>query len=136
MGDHQDIEHLIEKLAEMIKVRNKSYLVLITQGSNEFLEVSAEDSEKIRPSKRSGKTTVLGNLAQIEKDFSNQAPTANEYSHSNWILDSGASAHVTARWSEFASYAPYPITHKETIQTVIATFRQCFKGDSITLNWC
>jgi hypothetical protein len=50
---------------------------------------------------------ILGNfvnLAQTEKGISNQAPS-NEVSRTNWILDSGASAHVTGKLSEFASYA-------------------------------
>jgi hypothetical protein len=37
--------------------------------------------------------------------------------HSKWILDSGASQHVTGRYSSFSSYTPYSYTHKETIQT-------------------
>jgi hypothetical protein len=37
--------------------------------------------------------------------------------HSRWILDSGASQHVTGRYSNFSSYTPYLYRHKETIQT-------------------
>jgi hypothetical protein len=49
--------------------------------------------------KQSGKSMILGNfvnLAQTEKGISNQAPS-NEVSRTNWMLDSGASAHVTGK---------------------------------------
>ena len=38
-----------------------------------------------------------------------------------WILDSGASKHVTGAPDEFISYTPYPSTYKETIQTADGT---------------
>jgi hypothetical protein len=40
---------------------------------------------------------------------------------SEWILDSGASKHVTGSISEFDSYSPYPPTHRGTIQTADGT---------------
>jgi hypothetical protein len=40
---------------------------------------------------------------------------------SNWILDSGASKHVTSTSSEFISYIGYPPTRKEIIQTADGT---------------
>jgi hypothetical protein len=40
---------------------------------------------------------------------------------SEWILDSGASKHVTRSISEFDSYSPYPPTHRGTIQTADGT---------------
>jgi hypothetical protein len=76
-------------------------------------------------SKQSGKTTVLGNfvnLAQTEEGVSNRASMLDGTSCSRWILDSGAPAHVTGRWSEFASYAPHPPMYKETIQTADGTY--------------
>ena len=53
----------------------------------------------------------------------NQAFTSIHNCNSNWILDSGASKHVTGMSSEFASYAPYPYSYKETIQTADGTSR-------------
>jgi hypothetical protein len=76
------------------------------------------------------KNKVLGNfvnLTQTEEGILNRAATLNGTSCSNWILDSGASAHVTGRWSEFASYAPHPPMQKETIQTADGTY-QPIKG--------
>jgi transposase InsO family protein len=51
----------------------------------------------------------------------------------NWILDSGASKHVTGAANEFVSYTPYPSTYKETIQTTDGT-RQPIKGVG-TVKW-
>jgi hypothetical protein len=91
-----------------------------------------KEIEKLRQPKKSmeipkhhGKTTVLGNcvnLAYTEEGISSRAPTLNEISCSRWILDSGASTHVTGRWSEFASYAPHPPMYKETIQIADGTY--------------
>src|SRR6266540_3466730 len=53
----------------------------------------------------------------------NQAFTSIQNCDSNWILDSGASRHVISMSSEFASYTPYPYSHKETIQTADGTSR-------------
>jgi hypothetical protein len=133
MGENRDIEQLLDKLAELFKAKDKDTLILTAKGSGEVLEFSTKDLETLRKANRSaeranqsGKTTVLGNfvnLAQIEEGISNQAPTLDETSRSNWILDSGATTHVTGRWSEFASYAPHPPMHKETIQTADGTYQ-------------
>jgi hypothetical protein len=72
----------------------------------------------------------FANLTQMEEVISNQPPTLKETSCSNWILDSGASAHVTGQWSEFASYSPHPPMHEETIQTADGTY-QPVKGVGI-----
>jgi hypothetical protein len=71
------------------------------------------------------------NLAQTGKSISNQSPS-NEVSSTNWILDSGASAHFTGRLSEFASYTPHPPMHKETIQIADGTY-QPIKGVTLSL---
>jgi hypothetical protein len=84
------------------------------------LDILEEKSSQLKKDpgnpKQSGKTTNLDS-------FVNLAPTSNEVSHSNWILDLGPSTHVTGRRSEFASYAPHPPTHKETIQTTGGTYQ-------------
>ena len=76
MGENQNIEQLLDKLAELLKVKIKDRLIAMAKESNEVLEISTKDLEKIRQSKRSaervvqsGKTKILGNsvnLAQIE----------------------------------------------------------------------
>jgi hypothetical protein len=105
----------------------------MAKGSSEVLEISTNDLDKIRQSKRSAeraiqseKMTILGNfvnLARVESDAPNHASSSNGTSCSNCILDSEASTHVTGKWSEFASYAPHPSTHKETIQTADGTYQ-------------
>jgi hypothetical protein len=109
MGENQRIEKLLEKMTQLIK---------------EIEEL--RESKKIAEVPKQGeKTTALQNcvnLAQAEEGMSNRAPTLDG-TCSNWILDSGASAHVTGRWSEFASYAPNPPMHKETIQTADGTYQ-------------
>jgi transposase InsO family protein len=109
MGENQTIEKLLEKMTQLLKEIEK------LRQSRESAEIP----------KQSGKTTVLGNcvnLAQTEEAISSQAPALNG-TCSNWILDSGASAHVTGKWSEFASYTPHPPMHKETIQTADGTYQ-------------
>jgi hypothetical protein len=109
MGENQRIEKLLEKMTQLIK---------------EIEEL--RESKKIAEVPKQGeKTTALQNcvnLTQAEEGMSNRAPTLDG-TCSNWILDSGASAHVTGRWSEFVSYAPNPPMHKETIQTADGTYQ-------------
>ncbi len=70
----------------------------------------------------SGPTNVdVANLVHSISGNSNQAFMSINSSHSNWILDSGASRHVTGMCGEFASYKPYPFTRKETIETADGT---------------
>jgi len=42
-------------------------------------------------------------------------------SNLDWILDSGATKHVSGMSNEFASYTPHPCTHKEMIRTANGT---------------
>lgn len=57
---------------------------------------------------------MLGNLVNLAR------PSTRKIQE-NWILDSGASRHVTGASSELASYVPFPPTCKETIQTADRT---------------
>jgi hypothetical protein len=66
----------------------------------------------------------------INFPYMNEGNYANTYvriqiSRLNWILDSGASRHVTGASIEFASYSQHPTppthTHKETIQIADGT---------------
>jgi transposase InsO family protein len=109
MGENQRMEKLLEKMTQLMKE----------------IEELRESKKIVEVPKQGEKTTALQNcinLAQAEEGMSNRAPTLNG-TCSNWILDSGASAHVTGRWSEFASYAPNPPMHKETIQTANGTYQ-------------
>ena len=49
--------------------------------------------------------------------------TFNKNHISNWILDSGASRHVTGKLNEFTSYTPYSHSYKGTIKTADGTPR-------------
>jgi hypothetical protein len=112
MAETQGIEKVLEKLAQILTAKGSCEVLDIL----EELEKSSQLKKDPGNPKQSGKTTNLGN-------FVNLPPTSNEVSRSNWILDSGASTHVTCRRSEFASYAPHPPTHKETIQTADGTYQ-------------
>jgi transposase InsO family protein len=87
------------------------------QGIEQILEKLAEEVEEIRGriQKVKEKTTVLGNFVNLAHPM--QVP------NSTWILDSGASRHVTGMSSEFTSYTPFQSSFKETIQTADGTLR-------------
>nr|AAP46207.1 putative retrotransposon protein [Oryza sativa Japonica Group] len=63
----------------------------------------------------------VANFAHSTSGSFNQAFMSMNTSHSSWILDSGASRHVTGMSGEFTSYKPYSFAHKETIQTADGT---------------
>jgi hypothetical protein len=67
------------------------------------------------------------NFAYIDEGNYAHASMASNISQLNWILDSGASKHVTGASCEFESYMQYPPTRKETIQTADGT-SQSIKG--------
>jgi hypothetical protein len=92
------IEQVFEKLSEILTV---DQLEKITQL---FL---AKSSEIVSNTRKSNEIwTILDNFVNLAR-----------HGKSNWILDYGASRHVTRTSSEFASYIPFPPTRKETIQT-------------------
>jgi transposase InsO family protein len=72
----------------------------------------------------------VANFAHSTSGSFNQAFMSMNTSHSSWILDSGASRHVTGMSGEFTSYKPYSFAHKETIQTADGTSCQV-KGEGI-----
>jgi hypothetical protein len=75
-------------------------------------------------------TTSVDNVVKSvpsDSGILNQAFISTQNSKRNWILDSGASRHVTGMSSEFTSYTPYLYSHKETIQTADGT-SQPIKG--------
>ena len=74
---------------------------------------------------------TFGNFAHyVYKDEGNidRVSIATHNANSDWILDSGASKHVTGDISEFDTYIQYPPTHRGTIQTADGT-AQCIKGE-------
>ncbi|XP_071679982.1 uncharacterized protein [Lolium perenne] len=74
---------------------------------------------------------TFGNFAHyVYKDEGNidRVSIATHNANSDWILDSGASKHVTGNISEFDSYTQYPSTHRGTIQTADGT-AQSIKGE-------
>lgn len=120
MGENQGIDKVLEKLSQLFKANNKDNLILMGKGSDGMLEISVEELEKLKNLRRverdienTGMTTVLGTACQ--------ASTFPHVSKSKWILDSGASPHVTGTSSEFTTFTPYSSTCKETIQIADGT---------------
>ena len=70
------------------------------------------------------------NFAYMDEGNYANTSVSSQISQLNWILDSGASRHVTGATSEFASYTQYPPTRRETIQTADGT-PQPIKGVGI-----
>ena len=68
-------------------------------------------------------STSFGNFANYahvgEGTQAHALVATYKHSHIDWIIDSGASKHVTGSLSTFASYTPY--THSETVQTADGT---------------
>lgn len=124
MGCDQEIDQLLEKLVQVLNRKNKSNLILMERESNEMLAISVEELEKLRKLRRPEKNLESARMTAV-LGTSCQPFTSTDVSQ--WILDLGASAHVTGRLSEFASYAPHPPTHNETIQTADGTY-QPIKG--------
>ena len=72
--------------------------------------------------------THFGNFANytyVGEGTQAQTLKLSYHPHLDWIIDSGASKHVTGTFDTFASYTPY--THLETIQTANGT-SQPIKG--------
>lgn len=117
------IEQMLEKLAEILTAKEPVKLAqLILARTYELMSATEEShgKEKIEQlrgnefPKENKKATMPGNLINL-------ARPNKSTSYANWILDSGASRHVTVASSEFASYSAYPSTHSETIQTADGT---------------
>jgi hypothetical protein len=84
--------------------KGRGYGVGAEHQANAILIEADESSDK--ESKTIYSTENVTNLSHSAPD-----------THSRWILDSGASQHVTGRYSSFSSYTPYLYRHKEIIQT-------------------
>jgi len=127
MAESGRIEQIFEKMAEILTANELVKLAqLFLAKTSELMSATEESNEKGNIEKFQGssrrrdflketkKATMLGNLI-------NPARLDNGTSCANWILDSGASRHVTGASSEFASYNAYPSTHSEIIQTADGT---------------
>jgi hypothetical protein len=113
MEEIQGIEKFLEKLHQLMIVKGMDKLTLMAKGAR-YLDAGLREIETIkeRSPKQSGKQQIFSIssiLLQHQRSFL-------------FILDSGASTYVTGRKSEFASYATYPPTHKETIQSADGTY--------------
>jgi hypothetical protein len=95
-----------KELVELAQIflAKSSELMSVSQGSNGGENFSSGDDT----------STVLGNLVNLAR------PSTGTF-NANWILDSGASRHVTGTLDEFASYNSFYPTCKETIQTADGT---------------
>jgi hypothetical protein len=70
------------------------------------------------------KEALFGNFAHyVHANEGNigRVSIATQNFDSVWILDYGASKHVTGSINEFDSYSQYPLTHRGTIQTADGT---------------
>ena len=63
----------------------------------------------------------IANYTQSTSGNPNHAFMSMQSSNLDWILDSGATKHVSGMSNEFASYTPHPCTHKEMIRTANGT---------------
>jgi len=115
MVESSRIEQVFEKLAELLTVKElKKLAQIFLAKSSELMLASQGPIEGNNCSRTEEISTVLGNLINL-------ARVGKGTFNVNWILDSGASRHVTCAFSEFVSYNAYPSTHSESIQTADGT---------------
>jgi len=114
----------------------KANFAMAEEGTSDMVMIPAAELEELRKLKKNDNdlksdsqgTTItatdnVANLVYSDSGILNQAFTSMQSYTSNWILDSGASRHVTGMSTEFASYSPYTHSYKETIQTADGTSR-------------
>lgn len=114
----------------------KANFAMTGEGTSDLVTIRAVEFEELKrlrnyekASKSDDQETMMAsvdntaNLVHSDPGILNQTPLPIKNSNSNWILDSGASRHVTGMPSEFTSYTPYSYSHKETIQTADGTSR-------------
>lgn len=96
-------------------------MVTIRAAELEELRRLRKDEKDLKSDDQGMATSVdnVTNLVYSDPGILNQALGPILNSNSNWILNSGASRHVMGMPSEFASYTPYPYSHKETIQLLL-----------------
>ena len=106
----------------------------LPEEDEDLVTVSASELEELRKlkesrndSKSDDQSAVPTPTDDLDSGMKNHALISMKKTNSSWILDSGASKHVTGRPNEFISYKLYPSSYKETIQTADGTF-QPIKG--------
>ena len=106
------------------------------EGASDLVTISAtelEELRKLKENKNNSKSDDQGTVPTSTDNVANfiysdaamkkQALLSIKNSNSSWILDFGASRHVTGMSSEFTSYTPYSYSHKEIVQTADGTSR-------------
>jgi len=83
-------------------------------------EISSSSKETMEKMEMIQKVVLMPTGTNLE-DIHAKALSFMKRAQHGWILDSGASKHVTGAPDEFISYTPYPSTYKETIQTADGT---------------
>lgn len=103
------------------------------EGTSDLVTILAAELKELRRLRKSDKCSIqddqgttgsvdnVVNLVHSDPGKLIQEFISFQNSKSHWILDSGASRHVTGMSSEFTSYTPYSYTRKETIQTADGT---------------
>jgi len=76
-----------------------------------------------------GNFSNCANYAHMGEGTQAQALTSSYRHHIDWIIDSGASKHVTGMSSHFKSYSPY--IHSECVRTADGTSQQIHGVGSI-----
>ena len=111
--------------------------VAIPEGDEDQITISASEIRELRKLKENKNDStsddqgaVSTSTDDLDPGIKNNALISMEKCNSRWILDSGASKHVTGRSSEFASYKLYPSSYREKIQTADGT-SQPIKGVGI-----
>jgi hypothetical protein len=109
MGGIPEIEQVLQKLSELEKL-----VKLLMLKTSEISSSSKENMEMVH---------VVGLIPHdiMLEGFHTEALLCMKRPHHGWILDSGASKHVTGAPSEIVFYTPHPSTYKETIQTADGT---------------
>jgi len=93
----------------------------------ESVIVSPNELDEYRKWKETGKGFQLNNQKTTSSSdtvadaLHSDSGIFNQNHTSNWILDSGASRHVTGKVNEFTSYTPYSHSYKGTIKTADGT---------------
>ena len=106
------------------------------EGASDLVTISTTELEELRKLKEnknnsksddqgtvSTSTDNVANFIHSDAGMKKQALLSIKNSNSSWILDFGASRHVTGMSSEFTSYTPYSYSHKEIVQTADGTSR-------------
>jgi len=90
-----------------------------------------KEMEEISITTPASSTAVIGNFGNCTTPtWSKVLWHKHSYRHRiNWIIDSGASKHVTGMSSHFKSYSPY--IHSECVRTADGTFQQIHGVGSI-----